>query len=77
MVLAPSHRCGRLCGLQQRGASAGVRLDRPLQRDRLARRPEPQPGEDFVEGLENAPLAFFGLLEGKNFGKLIVRLAQD
>jgi NADPH-dependent curcumin reductase CurA len=33
--------------------------------------------EDFVEGLENAPLAFIGLLEGKNFGKLIVRVAQD
>jgi NADPH-dependent curcumin reductase CurA len=33
--------------------------------------------EDCVEGLENAPLAFIGLLEGKNFGKLIVRVAQD
>jgi NADPH-dependent curcumin reductase CurA len=33
--------------------------------------------EDFVDGLENAPLAFIGLLEGKNFGKLIVRVAQD
>jgi hypothetical protein len=25
--------------------------------------------EDIVEGLENAPGAFIGLLEGKNFGK--------
>jgi NADPH-dependent curcumin reductase CurA len=33
--------------------------------------------EDFVDGLENAPLAFIGLLEGKNFGKLIVRVASD
>jgi NADPH-dependent curcumin reductase CurA len=33
--------------------------------------------EDFVDGLENAPLAFIGLLEGKNIGKLIVRVAQD
>jgi NADPH-dependent curcumin reductase CurA len=33
--------------------------------------------EDIVEGLENAPEAFIGLLEGKNFGKLIVRIAQD
>jgi NADPH-dependent curcumin reductase CurA len=33
--------------------------------------------EDFVDGLENAPLAFIGLLEGKNFGKLIVSVAQD
>ncbi len=33
--------------------------------------------EDIVEGLENAPHAFIGLLEGKNFGKLIVRVASD
>lgn len=30
--------------------------------------------EDIVEGLENAPKAFIGLLEGKNTGKLIVKL---
>jgi NADPH-dependent curcumin reductase CurA len=33
--------------------------------------------EDMVDGLENAPQAFIGLLEGKNFGKLIVRVAND
>ena len=33
--------------------------------------------EDRVEGLENAPQAFIGLLEGKNFGKLIVRVGDD
>jgi NADPH-dependent curcumin reductase CurA len=33
--------------------------------------------EDIVDGLENAPQAFTGLLEGKNFGKLIVRVAAD
>ncbi|OBZ94629.1 NADP-dependent oxidoreductase [Pararhizobium polonicum] len=32
--------------------------------------------EDIVVGLENAPEAFIGLLEGKNFGKLIVRVAS-
>ena len=32
--------------------------------------------EDVVEGLENAPEAFIGLLEGKNFGKLVVHVAQ-
>jgi hypothetical protein len=32
--------------------------------------------EDVVEGLENAPSAFIGLLEGRNFGKLVVRVAQ-
>lgn len=31
--------------------------------------------EDVVRGLENAPQAFIGLLEGKNFGKLVVQVA--
>jgi NADPH-dependent curcumin reductase CurA len=31
--------------------------------------------EDIVDGLENAPEAFIGLLEGRNFGKLVVRVA--
>ena len=30
--------------------------------------------EDVVDGLENAPEAFVGLLKGRNFGKLVVRL---
>ena len=30
--------------------------------------------EDIVEGLEQAPEAFIGLLEGRNFGKLVVKL---
>jgi len=30
--------------------------------------------EDVVEGLENAPEAFIGLLQGRNFGKLLVKL---
>jgi NADPH-dependent curcumin reductase len=30
--------------------------------------------EDIVEGLENAPEAFIGMLEGKNFGKLLIRV---
>jgi NADPH-dependent curcumin reductase CurA len=33
--------------------------------------------EDIVDGLENAPRAFQGLLKGKNFGKLIVRVAPE
>jgi NADPH-dependent curcumin reductase CurA len=31
--------------------------------------------EDIVDGLENAPEAFIGMLEGKNFGKLIIRVS--
>lgn len=33
--------------------------------------------EDRVEGLENAPAAFIGLLEGRNFGKRVVRVAAE
>jgi NADPH-dependent curcumin reductase CurA len=33
--------------------------------------------EDIVEGLDAAPDAFIGLLEGRNFGKLIVRFAAE
>jgi NADPH-dependent curcumin reductase CurA len=32
--------------------------------------------EDIVAGLENAPDAFIGLLEGRNFGKLIVKVSD-
>jgi NADPH-dependent curcumin reductase CurA len=32
--------------------------------------------EDVVEGLERAPEAFIGLLQGRNFGKLVVKLAR-
>jgi NADPH-dependent curcumin reductase len=30
--------------------------------------------EDIVDGLENAPEAFMGMLEGRNFGKLLIRV---
>ena len=33
--------------------------------------------EDVVQGLENAPQAFIGLLKGKNFGKLLVQVSDD
>ena len=33
--------------------------------------------EDLVFGLENAPEAFIGLLEGRNFGKLVIQLAHE
>ena len=32
--------------------------------------------EHVVEGLENAPAAFLGVLRGKNFGKMLVRVAR-
>jgi NADPH-dependent curcumin reductase CurA len=33
--------------------------------------------EDFVAGLERAPEAFIGMLEGRNFGKLLVRVDSE
>jgi len=32
--------------------------------------------EDITEGLENAPAAFMGLLQGKNFGKVLVHVGK-
>ena len=32
--------------------------------------------EDVVEGLDNAVDAFVGMLNGKNFGKLVVKVAE-
>lgn len=33
--------------------------------------------EDITDGLENAPAAFIGLLEGRNFGKVVVRVTGE
>jgi NADPH-dependent curcumin reductase CurA len=44
--------------------SAGIASDRIRYR------------EDVTDGFENAPAAFMGMLEGKNFGKALVRVAQ-
>ncbi|MCG8491462.1 MAG: NADP-dependent oxidoreductase, partial [Sneathiellales bacterium] len=33
--------------------------------------------EDIVQGIENAPEAFMGLLKGKNFGKVLVQVSED
>jgi hypothetical protein len=41
------------------------------------RRGEVRYKEDVVSGLENAVKAFQGLLEGRNFGKLIVQAGED
>ena len=33
--------------------------------------------EDIVEGLENMPKAFIGLLRGENSGKLMIKAGDD
>ncbi|MNR36837.1 NADPH-dependent curcumin reductase [compost metagenome] len=33
--------------------------------------------EQVTDGLENAPQTFIGMLEGKNFGKVVIRVAKD
>lgn len=33
--------------------------------------------EDVIEGLENAPEALIGILSGRNFGKLLIRVAHE
>ncbi len=33
--------------------------------------------EDIVDGLENAPKTFIGLLKGENFGKQLIRVGED
>ena len=32
--------------------------------------------EDIVDGLEKAPASFLGLLQGENFGKMLVKVAK-
>ncbi len=46
------------------------------QMSRWVKAGEIQFREDIVAGLENAPTAFIGLLEGKNFGKLVINVAD-
>jgi NADPH-dependent curcumin reductase CurA len=43
----------------------------------LVRNGEIKYREDIVDGLDQAPQAFIGLLQGRNFGKLLIRLADD
>jgi NADPH-dependent curcumin reductase len=33
--------------------------------------------EDITDGFEHAPVAFIGMLEGRNFGKTLVRFARS
>ncbi len=33
--------------------------------------------EDIVDGLDQAPQALIGMLNGSNFGKLVVRVASE
>lgn len=54
-------------------------LTEPFRRDMAAwvREGRVRYREDVVEGLESVPEAFRGLLVGRNFGKLLVRVGDD
>ncbi|MBV8889223.1 MAG: NADP-dependent oxidoreductase [Alphaproteobacteria bacterium] len=63
---------GFIVGDQRQRIAEYRAMAAPLLRDgRLKYR------EDIVEGLDHAPEAFIGLLQGKNFGKLLVKLGDD
>jgi NADPH-dependent curcumin reductase len=56
---------------------AALRPDYLAMAAPLVRSGELKYREDIVDGIDNAPAAFIGLLQGRNFGKLIVRLGDD
>ena len=33
--------------------------------------------EDIIMGLEKAPEAFIGMMQGRNFGKLLIQVRED
>ncbi|MBO1075826.1 NADP-dependent oxidoreductase [Roseomonas marmotae] len=79
----------RLPGLMREVLSRSLTIRGFIQREFAAHRPEfleemagwvaegkVRYREDVVRGLEQAPEAFAGLLEGRNFGKLLVQVAE-
>ena len=48
-----------------------LRMSRWIKEDKMKYK------EDVVEGLENAPRAFVGMMRGENFGKLVVRVSDE
>jgi hypothetical protein len=56
--------------------NAGLRPEYLALAAPLVRGGELKYREDIVEGIDNAPAAFIGLLQGRNFGKLIVKLGD-
>ncbi len=57
--------------------NAGLRPEYLAMAAPLVRAGQLKYREDIVEGVDNAPAAFIGLLQGRNFGKLIVKLGDD
>ena len=55
---------------QNRYAEGRQRLAQWIREGKLKYR------EDIVDGLEKAPEAFIGMMNGKNFGKLVVRVSE-
>jgi NADPH-dependent curcumin reductase CurA len=57
--------------------NAGLRPEYLAMAAPLVRAGQLKYREDIVDGIDNAPAAFIGLLQGRNFGKLIVKLGDD
>ena len=69
---------GRVVGEVVRARDPAFREgDYVLGSSPLVKRGELKYREDVVDGLERAPEAFVGLLQGRNFGKLVVKLGDD
>ena len=72
-------------GRHEAAPHPGLHHHRPLRAlrrvrargDRLGARRPAQYRETIVEGIENAPSAFLGLLRGENIGKMLVKVGPD
>ena len=51
--------------------TSACRLDGRVQRQQIGLL------GDIVDGLDNAPSALIGLFEGRNFGKMLVRVSES
>ena len=69
----------RLIVFGSRARGSGARPVSLFARDRAGRVADGRVKyrEDIVDGIEQAPEAFVGLLKGKNFGKLVVKVGAD
>ena len=71
LPVVPEHRFFLVWEWKDQHMSSTLRLANWVKEGQLKHR------EDIAEGLENAPAAFIGMLNGKNFGKQLVKIADE